>query len=186
MIKILQNCVLFLRLKWWTNQSQFRICPDWRAVMPWENLWRDWIITIHMMTSSNGNIFRVTGHLCGEVIGHRWIPHTKASDADLWCFFFYLCLNKWLSKQSWGWWCETLSRSLWRHRNEIRTYLYSRFNYELINLLWCGCLDWVPGVLDYDYLLWGCLVTWNDSNIDIFIYVYMQHETVFSQKLNVR
>ena len=33
-------------------------------------------------------------------------------------FFFYLCLNKRLSKQSWGWWFETLSRSLWRHRNE--------------------------------------------------------------------
>ena len=39
-----------------------------------------------MMTSSNGNIFRVTGHLCGEFTGHRWIPHTKASDAELWCF----------------------------------------------------------------------------------------------------
>ena len=38
------------------------------------------------MTSSNGNIFRVTGHLCGEFTGLRWIPHTKASDADLWCF----------------------------------------------------------------------------------------------------
>ena len=24
-----------------------------------------------MMTSSNGNIFRVTGHLCGEFTGHR-------------------------------------------------------------------------------------------------------------------
>ena len=39
-----------------------------------------------MMTSSNGNIFRVTGHLCGEFSGPRWIPHTKASDAELWCF----------------------------------------------------------------------------------------------------
>ena len=40
----------------------------------------------YMMTSSNGNIFRVTGPLCGEFIGHRWIPITKASDAELWCF----------------------------------------------------------------------------------------------------
>ena len=39
-----------------------------------------------MMTSSNGNIFRVTGHLCGEFTGLRWIPRTKASDAELWCF----------------------------------------------------------------------------------------------------
>ena len=38
-----------------------------------------------MMTSSNGNIFRVTGHLCGEFTGPRWIPRTKASDAELWC-----------------------------------------------------------------------------------------------------
>ena len=41
-------------------------------------------------------------------------PVTKASDAEL---FFYLRLNKQLSKQSWGWWFETPSRSLWRQRN---------------------------------------------------------------------
>ena len=69
------------------------------------------------MTSSNGNLFRVTGPLCGEITGHRWIPLTKASEAELW-FFFHLCLNKRLSKQSWGWWFETPSPSLWRHRNE--------------------------------------------------------------------
>ena len=39
-----------------------------------------------MMTSLNGNIFRVTGHLCGEFTGPRGIPRTKASDAELWCF----------------------------------------------------------------------------------------------------
>ena len=58
-----------------------------------------------MMTSSNGNIFRVTGHLCGEFTGPRWIPPTKASDAELWCFFD-LHPNKRLSKQWWGWWFE--------------------------------------------------------------------------------
>ena len=30
----------------------------------------------HMMTSSNGNIFRVTGHLCGEFTGPRLIVYT--------------------------------------------------------------------------------------------------------------
>ena len=39
-----------------------------------------------MMTSSNGNIFRLTGLLCGELTGHRWISRTKASDAELWYF----------------------------------------------------------------------------------------------------
>ena len=46
------------------------------------------IIKGHMMTSSNGNIFLVTGHLCGEFTGPRWIPRTKASDAELWCFLW--------------------------------------------------------------------------------------------------
>ena len=37
-------------------------------------------LSLSMMTSSNGNIFRVTGPLFGEFTGHRWIPLTKASD----------------------------------------------------------------------------------------------------------
>ena len=32
--------------------------------------------------------FRVTVHLCGEFTGPRWIPSTKASDAELWCFLW--------------------------------------------------------------------------------------------------
>ena len=71
-----------------------------------------------MITSSNENIFRVTGHLCGEFAGHQWIPCTKASDAELWCFCL-ICLNKRLSKQSWGWWLETPLSPLWRHCNGI-------------------------------------------------------------------
>ena len=34
------------------------------------------------------NIFRVTGHLCGEFTGYRWLPRTKTSDAELWCFLW--------------------------------------------------------------------------------------------------
>ena len=41
-----------------------------------------------MMTSSDGKKIRFTGHLCGEFTGHRWIPRTKASDAELWCFLW--------------------------------------------------------------------------------------------------
>ena len=46
-------------------------------------LWRILATYRHMMTSSNGNIFHVIGHLCGEFTGHRWIPSTEASDAEL-------------------------------------------------------------------------------------------------------
>ena len=65
-----------------------------------------------MMTSSNENIFRVIGHLCGEFTGHRWIPRrpvTRSFDV-----FFHLSLNERLSKQ---WWFETPLCPLWRHFN---------------------------------------------------------------------
>ena len=58
-------------------------------------------ITDVMMTSSNGNIFRVTGHLCGEFTGPGEFPAQRpvARSFDV---FFDLCLNKRLSKQSRG------------------------------------------------------------------------------------
>ena len=40
-------------------------------------------------------------------------PVTRSFDV-----YFDLRSNKRLSKQPWGWWFETLSCSLWRHRNE--------------------------------------------------------------------
>ena len=55
-----------------------------------------------MMTSSNGNIFRVTGHLCGEFTGPRWIPRAKASDAELWCFFDLRLNNGWVNNREAG------------------------------------------------------------------------------------
>ena len=39
------------------------------------------------MTSSNETIFRATGPLWGETTDHRWIPLTKASDAEIWFLF---------------------------------------------------------------------------------------------------
>ena len=65
---------------------------------------------VHMMTSSNGNIFHVTGHLHREFPAQR--PVTRSFD-----IFFDLRLNKRLSKQSWGWWFEMPSHPLWGHCN---------------------------------------------------------------------
>ena len=62
-----------------------------------------------MMTSSNGNFFRVAGHLCRGIHRSRR-PVTRSFNV-----FFDLRLNKRLSKQSWGWWFEMTSRPLWRH-----------------------------------------------------------------------
>ena len=78
--------------------------------------WHLIVVVQPMMTSSNGNIFRVTGHLRGEFTGPGEFP-TQRPVTRSFDVFFDLRLNKRLSKQSWGWWFETLSRPLWRHCN---------------------------------------------------------------------
>ena len=72
-----------------------------------------------MMTSSNGNIFRVTGHLCRKFTGEF-----PAQRPVTWSFdvFFDLHPNKRLSKQSSGWWFDTPACPLWRHSNEKPTW----------------------------------------------------------------
>ena len=50
--------------------------------------WFVFLCSVAMITSSNGNIFHVTGPLCGVFNGHRWIPCTKAINAELWCFLW--------------------------------------------------------------------------------------------------
>ena len=53
-----------------------------------------------MMTSSNGNIFRVHSSLCRDFTGHWWIAPTEASDAELW-FFSLICTltNDWVNNR---------------------------------------------------------------------------------------
>ena len=71
----------------------------------------------YMMTSSNGNIFRIAGLCEGNpsVTGRfpsQW-PVTRSFDV-----LFDLCLNERLSKQSRRRWFNTPSRPLWRHCNK--------------------------------------------------------------------
>ena len=53
-----------------------------------------------MMTSSNGNIFRVTGHLCGEFTGPRWIPSKRpvTRSFDVFCVW----INGWVKNREAG------------------------------------------------------------------------------------
>ena len=63
-----------------------------------------WVVGVArvMITSSNGNIFRVTGPLCGEFTGHQWIPRTKASGVELSCFFICAWINGWVNNRKSG------------------------------------------------------------------------------------
>ena len=105
------------------------------------------------MTSSNGNIFRVTGHLCGEFTGPGEFPAQRPVTRSL-GVFFDLRQNLRLSKQSRGWWFETLSRPLWLYGidESITTSLpfpnlalwkasaerYMNAWHEHIDTLWCS------------------------------------------------
>ena len=69
-----------------------------------------------MLTSSNGNIFRVTGLLCGNSPVTGEFPSQRPVTRSF-VVFFDLHLNERLGKQSRGWWFGTPSRPLWRHSN---------------------------------------------------------------------
>ena len=111
----------------------------------YKHWWEQWEITeiahfdmeVHvdytMMTSSNGNIFRFTGHLCGEFTVDRWIPRTKASDAELWCF---LCawINGWVNSGEAG--------DLRRHRARNDVTEIHRNRWALSMAYWMAC--WCP------------------------------------------
>ena len=90
------------------------LCTLWHAIYPikhvhgfhddvikWKHFPRYWPFVRGIHRSP------VTGEF------HAQRPVTRSFDV-----FFDLRLNKWLSKQSWGRWFETLSRPLWRHCND--------------------------------------------------------------------
>ena len=75
------------------------------------NVWR-WSWWRHQMETFSALLAICAGNspVPGEFPTQR--PVTRSFDV-----YFDLRPNKRLSKQPWGWWFETLSCSLWRHRN---------------------------------------------------------------------
>ena len=55
-----------------------------------------------MMTSSNGNIFRVTGHLCGEFTGPGEFPVQRPVTRNFDVFFIFDWLNSWVNNREAG------------------------------------------------------------------------------------
>ena len=93
-----------------------------------------WKIIQFMMTSSNGNIFHIIGQVCEEFTGHLWIPRTKASDAQLGCFFhIYARINAWVNNREAG--------DLRRHRAHYDVIVLLFWNTFNIILLHCR----IPG-----------------------------------------
>ena len=97
-----------LRGNWWSCFSKVENMP-----LIW---WR------HQMETFSALLAICAGNspVTGEFLSQR--PVTRSFDV-----FFGLRLSKCLRKQSWGWWFETPSRSLWRHCNEQPLYYACRF-----------------------------------------------------------
>ena len=77
----------------------------------------------------------------GEFPAQR--PVTQSFDV-----FFDLRPNKLLSKQSWGWWFETPTRSLWRHCN-FEQDICLLLEHKTTNLV-VVCVDWPCILTNYD------------------------------------
>ena len=84
-------------------------------IREWHTWWR------HQIETSSALLAICAGNspVPGEFPTQR--PVTRSFNV-----FFDLCLNKRLSKQSWGWWLETIWRPLWHHCNENLTYEKSK------------------------------------------------------------
>ena len=122
----------------------------------------------NMMTSSNGNIFCVTGPLCGEFTDDRWIPAhrpvTRKFDVS-----FNLRLNKRLRKQSSGWWFETPSCPLWRQSWKMRCeYMKTYIPLPLVFVI----SEAVVVVIKYR--------TWYNLHLVIFLHVCLDQLMTFS------
>ena len=90
-------------------QCFMKFADGWTVIafqwLPW---WRHQMETFSALLA----IYVGNSPVPGELPTKR--PVTRSFD-----IFFDLRLNKRLSKQTWGWWFETLSCPLWRHRNDI-------------------------------------------------------------------
>ena len=91
------------------------LLPTWPhdVVRIKETWWR------HLMETNSALLAICAGNspVPGEFPTQR--PVTRSFDV-----YFDLRPNKWLSKQWWGWWFETSSCPLWRHRNGVGLVCY--------------------------------------------------------------
>ena len=96
------NLTIRNKLQWYSNQNKnwWPFCPERdesNGPVRVVSCTKDRTVSSHRYHHDDV-IFRVTGHLCGEFTGPRWIPHTTVSDAELW-FFSFICawINAWVN-----------------------------------------------------------------------------------------
>ena len=174
---------LLALLSWWPisnsirrNPSHLRL-PDVQTIS-WDLI--AWQVTkskecwgthsIDMVTSSNENLFRVTGPLWGESTGHRWIPSHKVQRRGALIFsFFCTWTNAWANTRHAG--------DLRRHRSHYDVTVMSDLWLPMVQFLICTIPKSILFIhLDNDIRLHGkqwsdCVHHWEVGN-DSMTYHY--------------
>ena len=85
-------------------------------------------------------------------------------------FSLIRALNKWLSKQSWGWWFETPSRSLWRHCNGYwRKALIGTYTGDIIPASYYTCRCSLFIFVTYIRLMWFIFASKSECIINSYL-----------------
>ena len=133
----------------------------------------------HKMTSSNGNIFRVTGHLCWEFTCPRLIPH-KGQWRGALMFSWSARINGWVNNREAG--------DLRRIRAHYDVIVMNRHPFQAL-------LSWNPAMKEYRHrrsenrtLQWRhneCDVVSNHQRLDCLLTCLLRRGSKKTSKLRV-
>ena len=121
------------------------------------------IESTYMMTSSNRNIFCYRPF----VWGIHWSPVNsplKGQWRGALMFSLICALNKWLSRQLWGWWFEMSSQSLWHHCNDFVPYCLAAVYTNMITSMSIGgtiAVNWAQLVWNLYYCCTSGAIAFN-------------------------
>ena len=167
--------MLVIAVYWRLSENEFDITNNQKNFTAWSStIWgyagdnRLWWWR-HQMETFSALLVICAGNspVAGEFSAQR--PVTRSFDV-----FFDLRLNKLLSKQSSGWWFNTLSRPLWRHCNVFRVVINS-----------VDAIRWKSLLNSKDWLRWelGTIrqqaITWANAVQDLYRYIMSLGDNAF-------
>ena len=148
-----------------------------------------------MMTSSNGNIFRVTGHLCGEFTGPRYRSPVNYPHKGQWrgaLMFPLICvgINGWINNREAGdlrRYCAHYDVSVmdhirfWWHRTCIHSCMTNALLRQGVGMIQISIAQWSWGTLTYgEGITHGLASCFHTPSPELWIAILKTHQMLFS------